>query len=202
MNPRAALETSRAASRRAWPASVRLALWLVAGAALGTVVYGVQNWLAKPAGMVWIPGGEFSMGCVDPTLCVDGGHETMDDARPIHRVYIDGFWMDQTDVTNEQFARFVAATGYVTIAEQKPTAEEFPDAPPEKLVAGSTVFTPPATPVPLNNYLQWWSYVPGANWRHPEGPASDIKGREKYPVVQVAYPDAAAYAKSAGQRLA
>ena len=125
----------------------------------------------------------------------------MDDARPIHRVYVDGFWMDQTDVTNEQFAKFVAATGYVTIAEQKPTAEEFPSAPPDKLVAGSTVFTPPAAPVPLNNYLQWWDYVPGADWRHPDGPGSDIKGRENYPVVQVAYPDAVAYAKWAGKRL-
>jgi formylglycine-generating enzyme required for sulfatase activity len=125
----------------------------------------------------------------------------MDDARPVHRVYIDGFWMDKTDVTNEQYAKFVAATHYVTVAEQTPTAAEFPGAPPENLVAGSTVFTPTAKPVKLDNYFQWWNYVPGANWRHPQGPDSDIQGREQYPVVQIAYPDAVAYCKSAGKRL-
>ena len=125
----------------------------------------------------------------------------MNDARPIHRVYVDRFWIDKTDVTNEQFAKFVEATGYVTIAEQTPKAEDFPGAPPENLVAGSTVFTPTDQPVPLDNYLQWWRYVHGANWRHPEGPQSNIEGREKYPVVQVAYADAAAYAKWAGKRL-
>ena len=109
--------------------------------------------------------------------------------------------MDATEVTNEQFEKFVKATGYVTVAEQKPTKEEFPTAPPENLVAGSTVFTPTQQPVPLNNYFQWWSYLPGADWRHPTGPDSDLKGREKYPVVQIAYEDAAAYAKWAGKRL-
>jgi sulfatase modifying factor 1 len=83
-----------------------------------------------PEGMVWIPGGEFSMGCEDPRLCVDGGRDPMVDTRPIHRAYVDGFWMDKTVVTNEQFAKFVAATGYVTIAEQTPKAEDFPGAPP------------------------------------------------------------------------
>jgi formylglycine-generating enzyme required for sulfatase activity len=151
--------------------------------------------------MNWIPGGEFSMGSQDPTKCSCGGHEAMPDARPVHRVYVDGFWMDQTDVTNEQFQKFVEATGYITVAEKAPTREEFPTAPAENLVAGSTVFTPTAGPVPLNNYFQWWSYVVGANWRHPEGPASDIKGREHYPVVQVAFPDAVAYATWAGKRL-
>jgi formylglycine-generating enzyme len=152
-------------------------------------------------GMVWIPGGEFSMGCADPSLCTDGGSDPMNDSRPIHRVYIDGFWMDTTDVTNEQFAKFVTATGYVTIAEQTPKAEDFPDAPKENLVAGSTIFTPTPDRVPLNNHYQWWRYEHGANWRHPDGPNSDIKGREKYPVVHVAYPDAVAYAKWAGKRL-
>jgi formylglycine-generating enzyme required for sulfatase activity len=95
-----------------------------------------------PPGMVWIPGGEFSMGCDDPRGCVCGGNDPMPDARPIHRVYVDGFWMDVTEVTNEQFAKFVEATGYVTIAEQKPKQEDFPDAPPENLVPGSTVFVP------------------------------------------------------------
>jgi sulfatase modifying factor 1 len=89
----------------------------------------------------------------------------------------------------------------VTIAERKPTKEEFPTAPPENLVAGSTVFTPTPAPVPLDNYFQWWRYEAGADWKHPEGAASNLKGREKYPVVQIAYPDAEAYAKWAGKRL-
>jgi sulfatase modifying factor 1 len=152
-------------------------------------------------GMVWIPGGEFSMGsdAAGESLC--GLPGVTRDAQPIHRVYVDGFWMDKTDVRNEQFDQFVKATGYITIAERTPTKEEFPGAPPENLVAGSTVFTPTAGPVPLNDYFQWWRYEKGANWRHPEGPASDLKGREKYPVVHIAYPDAEAYAKWAGKRL-
>lgn len=156
---------------------------------------------AAPQGMVWIPGGAFSMGCeaASETLC--GRPGVTRDARPIHRVYVDGFWMDRTEVTNEQFERFVKATGYVTVAERTPRAEDFPGAPPENLVAGSVVFTPPGHPVSLNNHYQWWSYVKGANWRHPLGPDSDLNGREHYPVVQVAYEDAAAYAKWAGKRL-
>jgi formylglycine-generating enzyme required for sulfatase activity len=156
-----------------------------------------------PKGMVWIPGGEFSMGCKVPSegICTMATMNAVNDARPIHRVYVDGFWMDRTDVTNEEFAKFVEATGYVTIAERTPTKEEYPNAAPENLVAGSPVFTPPPKPVPLDDYLQWWRYVPGANWRHPTGPDSDLKGKEKYPVVQVAYTDAAAYAKWAGKRL-
>ncbi len=155
----------------------------------------------SPNGMVWIPGGEFSMGAMDPPAVSEVGMHAAVDARPVHRVYVDAFWMDKTDVTNEEFARFVKATNYVTIAERKPTAEEFPGAPPENLVAGSVVFSPPDHPVPLNNQFQWWSYVKGANWRHPEGPNSDLKGRDKFPVVQVSYPDAQAYAKWAGKRL-
>ena len=156
---------------------------------------------SSPRGMAWISGGEFSMGAMDPPATTDAGMHAAADARPIHRVYVDGFWMDKTDVTNEEFARFVKATGYVTIAERTPSAKEFPGAPPENLVAGSVVFLPPDHPVQLNNHYQWWSYVKGANWRHPEGPKSNLKGREKYPVVQVAYPDALAYAKWAGKRL-
>ncbi|HEV2970459.1 MAG TPA: formylglycine-generating enzyme family protein [Pirellulales bacterium] len=203
MNRRATTKNSELRPRRSLPTALVLVMSLAAGGILGTGAYAVRHWFvsADPEGMVWIPGGEFSMGCADPTLCVDGGHEKMPDARPIHRVYVDGFWMDKTDVTNEQFAKFVAATGYVTIAEQTPKAEDFPGAPLEYLVAGSTVFTPTPGPVPLNDYLQWWRYEHGANWRHPEGPKSDIKGREKYPVVQIAYPDAVAYAKWAGKRL-
>ena len=156
-----------------------------------------------PEGMVWIPGGEFSMGCEVPNegICTAATINSVNDAQPVHRVYVDGFWMDTNDVTNEQFERFVKATGYKTVAEIAPTKEQFPTAPPENLVAGSTVFTPTEKPVPLNDYYQWWSYVHGANWRHPTGPASGLKGREKYPVVQIAYADAAAYAKWAGKRL-
>jgi formylglycine-generating enzyme len=154
-----------------------------------------------PKGMVWIPGGEFSMGSnvEDESLCSTKG--VTKDAAPIHRVYVDGYYMDKTEVTNEQFEAFVKATGYVTLAEKKPTIEEYPDAPIENLIAGSAVFTPTPAKVDLNNYLQWWSYVGGADWRHPEGPLSTIKGKEKYPVVQVSYEDAAAYAKWAGKRL-
>jgi formylglycine-generating enzyme len=125
----------------------------------------------------------------------------VNDAQPIHRVYVDGFWMDKTDVTNEEFAKFVKATSYETVEEIAPTKEQFPTAPPENLVAGSVVFTPTAQPVPLNDYSQWWRYVKGANWRHPTGPDSNLKGKEKYPVVQVCYTDAVAYAKWAGERL-
>ena len=154
-----------------------------------------------PKGMVWIPGGEFSMGSnvEDESLCSIKG--VTKDAAPIHRVYVDGFYMDQTEVTNEQFEAFVKATGYVTLAEKAPTHEEYPDAPLENLIAGSAVFTPTPATVDLNNYMQWWTYVKGADWRHPEGEGSSIKGREKYPVVQVSYDDAAAYAKWAGKRL-
>jgi formylglycine-generating enzyme len=154
-----------------------------------------------PAGMVWIPGGEFSMGSDAASESLCGLPGVTRDALPIHRVYVDGFWMDATEVTNEEFEKFVKATGYVTVAEQKPTKEEFPTAPPENLVAGSTVFTPTPQPVPLNNYYQWWSYIPGADWRHPTGPASDVRSRERYPVVQIAYEDATAYAKWGGKRL-
>jgi formylglycine-generating enzyme len=151
--------------------------------------------------MVWIPGGEFSMGSPDPRSLPHGGPDAMADARPIHRVAVDGFWMDRTEVTNEQFAAFIKATGYLTVAERTPRAEDFPGAPPENLVAGSVVFTPPSGPVPLNNHYQWWAYVKGANWRHPSGPESSIEGRAAYPVVQVAYEDAEAYARWAGKRL-
>ncbi len=156
---------------------------------------------SAPEGMVWIPGGEFSMGCEDPTSFPNGGPDDMRDARPIHRVALDGFWMDKSEVTNEQFTKFVLATNYVTIAEQVPRAEDFPGAPPENLVAGSVVFSPPAQSVPLNDHYQWWSYIHGANWRHPAGPDSTNVGREKYPVVQIAYDDAVAYARWAGKRL-
>jgi formylglycine-generating enzyme required for sulfatase activity len=154
-----------------------------------------------PVGMAWIPGGEFSMGAQESPGMNEVGMEATHDSRPIHRVYVTGFWMDKTDVTNVEFERFVKATGYLTVAERTPRAEDFPGAPPENLVPGAVVFSPPAHPVSLDDYYQWWSYVPHANWQHPEGPKSSIKGRENYPVVDVAYEDAQAYAKWAGKRL-
>lgn len=154
-----------------------------------------------PNGMVWIPGGEFSMGANDPPDMDEVGMKATSDARPIHRVYVDGFYMDKTDVSNAQFAEFVRATRYTTIAERIPQADDFPGAPPENLVAGGVVFSPPNHDVPLNNHFQWWSYVKGASWRHPTGPGSDIRGKDAYPVVQIAYLDAVAYAKWAGKRL-
>lgn len=157
--------------------------------------------LSAPAGMKLISGGEFSMGGVNPVGMQGGGHEQMDDARPVHRVAVQPFFMDAAEVTNRQFAAFVKATAYVTVAEQKPTREEFPTAPEENLVAGSLVFTAPGGKVSLDNYYQWWNYVKGADWRHPEGPGSNIKGKDNYPVVQVSWEDAAAYAKWAGKRL-
>jgi len=156
-----------------------------------------------PESMIWIPGGEFSMGAVDP-LGKDAnavGMQATTDSRPIHRVYVDGFWMDRTEVTNEQFEAFVKATKYVTVAERKPLAEDFPGAPSENLIAGSVVFSPPNHAVPLNDHFQWWAYIAGANWRHPDGPESDLRGREQYPVLHIAYEDAEAYAKWAGKRL-
>lgn len=151
--------------------------------------------------MVWIPGGEFSMGssAADDSLNQIPGITR--DAQPIHRVAIDPFWMDATEVTNDQFAAFVKATGYVTVAERSLNPADYPGAPREALVPGSGVFTPPGHSVDLGNPLQWWKYVAGANWRHPEGPASDLRGRGRHPVVQVAYEDAEAYARWAGGRL-
>ena len=154
-----------------------------------------------PPGMAWIPGGEFSMGAQNPPDMDDVGMKATLDSRPIHRVYVDAFFMDKTDVTNAQFTAFVKATGYVTVAERKPRAEDYPGAPPENLVAGSVIFAPPDHPVSLDDYFQWWTYVPGANWRHPLGPKSNIVGKENYPVVHVSYEDALAYAKWAGKRL-
>jgi formylglycine-generating enzyme required for sulfatase activity len=121
--------------------------------------------------------------------CRVGSDEHYPEERPARDVEVAAFRIDATPVTNGAFAAFVAATGYVTIAERKPTQEEFPDAPPENLVAGSVVFTPPDHEVPLNNHFQWWDYIKGANWRHPTGPESNIEGKGNYPVVQVGYPD-------------
>src|SRR3984957_4350354 len=148
---------------------------------------GSQN---VPAGMVWIPSGRFWMGT-----------DHFDDAQPVHQVELKGFWVGRTDGTNEEFARFVQATGYVTVAERPLDPKEFPNLAPEDLAPGAVVFTPPTRPVSLDDPLVWWRFVRGANWRHPNGPHSDLRGKEKYPVVQIAWADAVTYAKWAGKRL-
>jgi formylglycine-generating enzyme required for sulfatase activity len=156
---------------------------------------------AAPKGMVWIPGGEFTMGSTDP--------ESKPDEKPPHRVKVDGFWMDETPVTNRQFMEFVDATGYVTTAEKAPTLEEImrqvppgtPTPPPELLVAASLVFQPTKKPVPLTNHHRWWEWKPGADWKHPQGPGSTIEGKEDHPVVHISWFDANAYAAWAGKRL-
>jgi formylglycine-generating enzyme len=145
-----------------------------------------------PEGMVWIPGGTFWMGSSDPKHT---------DARPEHQVTLDGYWIDSTEVTNEQFERFVRATGYRTVAEYKPAREDMPDAPSETRQPGSMVFLSPAEKDPTDNLMLWWRFVAGANWRHPEGPSSNLAGRERHPVVHVTWEDAVAYANWAGKRL-
>jgi sulfatase modifying factor 1 len=144
-------------------------------------------------GMMWIPGGTFAMGSDDA--------QSKSDERPVHNVTLEGFWMDRTEVTNAEFERFVRATGYRTVAERPPDPKAFPDAPPEMLVPGSIVFSPPPGEVSLENHYAWWRWVPGASWRTPEGPGSTNRGRENHPVVHVAWDDAVAYAKWAGKRL-
>jgi formylglycine-generating enzyme required for sulfatase activity len=143
-----------------------------------------------PGEMAWIPGGSFWQ-----------GDDEFPDARPPRLVTVDGFWMDRTEVTNAQFARFVRATGYVTVAERRPDPKDFPGVPLERLVPGSAVFVPPEHDVDLNNPLSWWQYVPGADWQHPEGPGTDLRGRDQHPVVHICYEDALAYARWVGKRL-
>lgn len=142
--------------------------------------------------MVWIPGSSFKMGSDDPAF---------HDASPIHEVTVDGFWMDEHEVTNAEYERFVKATGYKTVAERPVNPEDFPGVPAESLVPGSGVFTPPSQEVSLDNPLQWWRYVPGASWRNPHGPATSIAGKPNDPVVHISYTDAMAYARWAGKRL-
>lgn len=136
----------------------------------------------------------------DEPVC-SGLAQGFPDAQPRHQVALDGFWIDQTEVTNEAFARFVQATGYITVAERKPDPAQFPGADPALLVPGSVVFTPPPARVDLQDFSAWWRYVPGASWRTPQGPGSTIVGRDQYPVVHVAFEDAEAYARWAGKRL-
>jgi sulfatase modifying factor 1 len=143
------------------------------------------------AGMVWVPGGTFVMG---------SDHHYPEEA-PAHQVHVSGFWMDQHPVTNEQFKRFVEATKHTTFAEIPPKAEDYPGAKPEMLKAGSLLFTRPPGPVDLSDFHNWWSFKFGADWRHPKGPKSDLKGRWQHPVVHVACSDAEAYAAWAGKTL-
>jgi len=143
------------------------------------------------ASRVWIPGGGFLMG---------SDHHYPEEA-PAHRVVVDGFWIDRHEVTNGCFDEFVRATGYVTVAERPLDPADFPGAPAENLVPGSLVFTPTPGPVDLRHLSQWWTWVPGASWRHPEGPGSDVADRVDHPVVHVAHEDAAAYARWAGAEL-
>lgn len=162
----------------------------------------IQQPAKGPEGMNWIPAGEFIMG-------TDADKEARQDESPAHKVKLDGFWMDVTEVTNAQFAAFVKETGYVTTAEIKPEWEEIkkqlpPDTPkpPDSVFQpGSLVFDPPDYPVSLDNIGQWWAWVHGADWRHPLGPGSTIEGKDNYPVVQVSWDDAIAYARWAGKRL-
>lgn len=141
--------------------------------------------------MVWIPGGEFLMGSDDH----------YPEEAPAHRARVSGFWIDRTQVTNAAFRRFVKATGYVTVAERMPDAAMYPGAKPEMLVAGSVVFRQPAGRVPMHTHYTWWDWMPGADWRHPEGPGSNLDGQNRHPVLHVAWEDAAAYAAWAGKAI-
>jgi formylglycine-generating enzyme required for sulfatase activity len=144
-----------------------------------------------PAEMAWIPGGMFRM----------GSDRHYPEERPVHRALVDSFWIDRYLVTNEQFSRFVEGTNYVTFAERLPDPADYPGALPEMLYAGSMVFTKPDGPVDRGQIGNWWSYTKGADWRHPYGPGSSLAGRERHPVVHVAYCDAEAYAAWAGKEL-
>jgi formylglycine-generating enzyme len=156
---------------------------------------------AAPAGMKWIPGGEFTMGTDD--------ENSMPNERPARRVRLDGYWIDETPVTNAQFRQFVEATGHLTTAQRPVDWEELkkqvppgtPKPPDEMLKPGSLVFTPPDHAVDLRDLSQWWTWTSGASWKHPQGPGSGIDGKDDHPVVQVSWDDAAAYVKWAGKRL-
>jgi sulfatase modifying factor 1 len=142
-------------------------------------------------GMAWIPAGTFVMGSDDH----------YPEEAPAHRVTVDGFWIDVCETTNREFGAFVEATGYVTVAERPLDPADFPGAPAENLVPGSMVFTTTPGPVDLRHLSQWWTWTPGACWRHPEGPRSSLAGRDEHPVTHVAYEDAEAYAAWAGRSL-
>ncbi|MFB9903898.1 formylglycine-generating enzyme family protein [Allokutzneria oryzae] len=141
--------------------------------------------------MVWIAGGAFRMG--------SDGHRP--EEAPAHRVAVEGFWIDRYPVTNRDFERFVRKTRYVTLAERVPDPAGHPAARPELLVPGSVVFVAPTRPVALNDHRGWWTYVPGADWRHPRGPGSSVRHKPDHPVVHVAWEDVQAYARWAGKEI-
>jgi formylglycine-generating enzyme required for sulfatase activity len=141
--------------------------------------------------MVWIPGGTFRM----------GSDAHYPEERPVHRVTVDGFWMDRCPVTHARFARFVDATAYTTIAEMAPNRDDYPNAEPEMLFAGSLVFVQPSGRVDTTDHTNWWSYVRGADWRHPYGPDSSNDALHDHPVIHVAYADAEAFAAWEGKAL-
>ena len=141
--------------------------------------------------MVWIPGGTFRMGSA----------KHYPEERPVHRVAVDGFWMDRAPVTNARFARFVAATGHVTFAQLPPDPAQYPGALPHMLYAGSLVFVQPEGPVDRGDFHNWWRFLEGANWRQPLGPGSSIAGLEDHPVVHVTFSDAEAFAQWEGKAL-
>jgi len=181
-----------------------VAYWyhLQSGAASLTPFVVIQsNGKNAPLGMAWIPGGEFLMG--------SDSKKAQANEKPTHKVKVSGFWMDDTHVTNDQFSQFIKETNYKTTAEQIPDWETIrvqlppgtPKPPTSVFVAGAMVFVGTKAKVNLNDYSQWWAYVPGANWRHPTGPQSNIDGKSNHPVVQISYEDALAYAKWAGKRL-
>jgi formylglycine-generating enzyme len=215
---RAATDGEPAASSRARRGYRKLILWGALLVMLPALIGAALNWAVVararpvqhvvfgdgvhgPAGMAWVPDGQFLMGS-DYKLA-------QANERPAHTVRVHGFWMDRHHVTNSEFRKFVEATGYVTTAEQKPDWNTLkvqlppgtPQPPDSAMVAGAMVFVGTSQPVPLEDYSRWWRYVPGANWRHPTGPDSNIAGKDDHPVVQVSYEDAQAYAKWAGKRL-
>ena len=147
--------------------------------------------LATPPNMVWIPGDSFRM----------GSDKHYPEEAPVHRVNVDGFWIDRTPVTNRQFEEFVRAANYVTFAETVPDPKNYPGSLPHLIFAGSLVFTPPKRPVDLRDWSQWWTLLKGANWRHPYGPNSNIRGLNDHPVVHVTFADAVAYATWADKEL-
>jgi formylglycine-generating enzyme required for sulfatase activity len=200
--PKASKRPQATSSFRFRRVLVLSALCALAFGATYAVVALTRTAPAGPSQMVWIPGGEFTMG--------SDGEKALPDEKPAHRVRVAGFWMDSTEVTNAQFRAFVEATGYLTTAEKPIVLEEIlkqlppgtPPPPPDRLAPGALVFRPTAAPVTdFRDVSQWWHWTPGASWRHPEGPDSNLDGRENHPVVQVSWHDATAYAAWAGKRL-
>lgn len=177
--------------RRLLPPFVLLAALVAQDAGPGKpLVKPLLKTVEEHVGMTWIVGGEAVL-----------GSQNGDRDAPLHRVKLDGFWIDTTEVTNAQFAEFIKATQYVTDAEKKPSPEDVPDVPQDQLFAGSLVFTPPPEAVDLREFWQWWQFTAGADWRHPTGPKSSIEGKDDHPVVHVSWRDAQAYCKWAKKRL-